>query len=97
MSPELNIIILNAAILLLAYFVIYPKYAGNDFRKISIQDFIASMVSLSIVGSVYFGSGAAFSVIWFEVTWPWFTLISFTLIELPIFYWYAKRHNVKLP
>ncbi|MBQ4814382.1 hypothetical protein A7985_24525 [Pseudoalteromonas luteoviolacea] len=97
MSPELNIIILNAAILLIAYFLIYPKYAGNDFRKISLQDFIASVVSLSIVGSVYFGSGAEFSLILFNVTWAWFTLITFTLIELPLFYWYAKRHNVKLP
>ncbi|KZN32573.1 hypothetical protein N474_18405 [Pseudoalteromonas luteoviolacea CPMOR-2] len=97
MSPELSIIILNAAILLIAYFIIYPKYAGNDFRKISVQDFIASMISLGVVGSVYFGTGVKFSLVLFDVTWPWFTLISFTLIELPIFYWYAKRHNVKLP
>ncbi|KZN41079.1 hypothetical protein [Pseudoalteromonas luteoviolacea] len=97
MSPEFHVILLNAAILLIAYFVIYPRYAGNDFKKISAQDFIASMVSLGVVGSVYFGTGAEFSLIWFNVTWTWFTLVTFTLIELPLFYLYAKRHNVKLP
>ncbi|AOT09526.1 hypothetical protein [Pseudoalteromonas luteoviolacea] len=97
MSAELHIILLNVAILFIAYFAIYPTYAGNDFKKISTQDFIASMVSLGIAGSVYFATGVEFTLFFFEVSWAWFTLVSFTIIELPLFYWYAKRHNVKLP
>ncbi|MCO7188336.1 MULTISPECIES: hypothetical protein [unclassified Pseudoalteromonas] len=52
MSIELQVILLNVIILCLAYFVIYPRYAGNDLKKVSIQDLIATAVSLAIVGSV---------------------------------------------
>ncbi|MCG7535404.1 hypothetical protein [Pseudoalteromonas sp. OOF1S-7] len=97
MSIELKVTLLNVIILCLAYFVIYPRYAGSDLKKVSIQDLIATLVSLAIVGSVYYGSGLAFSLILFEVNWAWFTIITFTLIELPLCYWYAKRHGVKFP
>ncbi|RZM83192.1 hypothetical protein [Pseudoalteromonas rubra] len=97
MSIELQVILLNVIILCLAYFVIYPRYAGSDLKKVSIQDLIATLVSLAIVGSVYYGSGLAFSLLLFEVNWAWFTVITFTLIELPLCYWYAKRHGVKFP
>ncbi|WP_046006594.1 hypothetical protein [Pseudoalteromonas rubra] len=97
MSIELQVILLNVIILCLAYFVIYPRYAGSDLKKVSIQDLIATLVSLAIVGSVYYGSGLAFSLVLFEVNWAWFTVITFTLIELPLCYWYAKRHGVKFP
>lgn len=97
MSIELQVILLNLIILCLAYFVIYPRYAGNDLKKVSIQDLIATVVSLAIVGSVYYDSGISFSLVLFEVNWAWFTVISFTLIELPLCYWYAKRHGVKFP
>ncbi|MBQ4838471.1 MULTISPECIES: hypothetical protein [Pseudoalteromonas] len=97
MSAELHVILLNIVILAITYFIISPKYAGNDFKKVSTQDFIASMLSLAIVGSEYFATGVEFTLFFFEVNWAWFTLVSFTIIELPLFYWYAKHHNVKLP
>lgn len=97
MSPELSIILINFIVLLIAYLHVNPKYAKNDFKKISLQDLIGSMVSLLIVGSVYYGSEQPFSLLFMDVNWIWFTLATYTVIETPFFLWYAKRYNVRLP
>ncbi|WP_237113194.1 hypothetical protein [Pseudoalteromonas phenolica] len=97
MTPEFAIIAVNFIVLFVAYFYANPKYAGNDFKKISLQDLIASVISLLVVGSVYFGSSQTFTLVFTEVNWVWFTLVSFSVIELPFFLWYAKRYNVELP
>ncbi len=45
-NAELGIFSLNFIIVLVAYFLIYPKVAGSDINKISINDFFASVISL---------------------------------------------------
>ena len=97
MTPEFAIIAINFIVLFVAYFYANPKYAGNDLKKISLQDLIASVISLFVVGSVYMGSSQTFTLVFTEVNWVWFTLVSFSVIELPFFLWYAKRYNVELP
>ena len=97
MTPELAIIAVNFVVLLVAYMYTNPKYAGNDFKKITIQDLMASVIALFVVGSVYMGSTQTFTLVFVEVNWIWFTLVSFTVIELPFFLWYAKRYNVDFP
>ena len=94
LAPELTIILLNLVIALLAYLSVYPTLAGNDFNKIALCDIGASSISLAIVGYHYWGSDYQFSLLFTEVSWFWFTLATYTAIEIPVMLWYFKKHKV---
>lgn len=96
-SPELAIILLNLVIVLVAYFSIYPKLAGNDFYKISLYDLLTSSFALFVVGYHYWGSAQEFNLFLFSTNWFWFTLLTYAVIEIPIMVWYFKKQKVKLP
>ena len=94
MPAELNILILNLVILLLAYFALYPRVAGGDVMKVAYYDLIATGTALMIVGMVFWGSERQFSLLLFDVNWFWFTLLTYLGIELPFMSWYFKKYNV---
>ncbi len=95
MEFELPIILLNTVIILLAYLVFYPKAAGTDLNKIAAYDFIVSGFAIAVVGFKYWESGQVFYLFAWPLNWFWFTLLSFTIIELPILVWYFRRGNLK--
>ncbi|KKK55616.1 hypothetical protein LCGC14_3072750, partial [marine sediment metagenome] len=48
MTPELTLIVLAATVIALGYGFIYPRFAGNDFKRVSMQDVFATAVTLFI-------------------------------------------------
>ena len=96
-SPEQTVLLLNVIVIFLAYFVIYPRMAGNDFNKIATHDVVASCVVLMTSGSLYFNSVIEFNLLIMQVNWFWFTFITFALIEIPVLFWYIKKYKVNLP
>jgi hypothetical protein len=96
-SPEQSVLLLNAIVIFMAYIIIYPRVAGNNFNKIAGHDLIASAIVLITAGSLYWNSGVEFNLLIAHVNWFWFTFITFGLIEIPVLLWYIKRHQVKLP
>ncbi|MEH6395219.1 hypothetical protein [Pseudoalteromonas sp.] len=95
MTPELTLIILAAIMIALGYGFIYPRFAGNDFKKVSIQDLFATAITLTIAGSLYYNSHIVFNWVWFEMNWFWFTFLTYLVIEIPVCLLYAKKHNMK--
>ena len=94
LSPELTVILLNVGITLLAYLSVYPTLAGNDFNKIALYDFGTSSIALAIVGYHYWSSDYQFDLLVADVSWFWFTLATYTAIEIPVMLWYFKKHKV---
>ena len=90
MTAELSILLLNTSIIVLAYAVVYPKVAGLYLHRVALLDGIATSVAFIIVASKYWGSGLVFSFITVEVSWFWFTLLSYCVIEIPIALWYFR-------
>lgn len=90
MSAELSIMLLNAVIILIAYVWVYPKLAGKNINKVAVFDCVTSGLALVIVAKKYWGQGVEFNFLQFEVNWFWFTLISYSIIEIPIALWYFK-------
>jgi hypothetical protein len=94
-SHELTIIVLNTAILLIAYLSVYPKIAGIDINKVAFFDIIASGLALFIVGVKYWDTDQVFTLAFMQlstqVNWFWFTFISYALLEIPIALWYFRR------
>lgn len=95
MSAELSIILLNAVIIVIAYAWVYPKLAGKNINKVAIFDCVTSGLALVIVANKYWGQLIEFNFLWFELNWFWFTLLSYSVIELPIAIWYFKANLTK--
>jgi len=93
-SSELIILCLNIIVILMAYFIIYPRFCGADGNKIAGNDLIATGIILLISGSIFCGTGEVFSLILFSVNWFWFTFLTYAAIEIPIMLWYFNKHDV---
>ncbi|MEM7149430.1 MAG: hypothetical protein AAF459_06415 [Pseudomonadota bacterium] len=95
MTPELNLLLLVIIMITLGYGFIYPRFAGSSFKKVSVQDLFATGITLLIASRLYYNSGVQFSWLLFEVNWFWFTFLTYVIIEIPVFFIYAKKHNMQ--
>ena len=95
-NVEILVIALNLVIVLVAYLSVYPKLAGNNLNRISFFDIFASGLALIIVGSKYWGTGQEFSLIFTQVNWFWFTLITYATIEVPVMLWYFTKNKIQV-
>jgi len=93
-SPEAFIIALVLTIILIAYFLVYPRTAKSDAIKVALYDIGASGLSLLIAGYFFWNSGVEFSLYFIDVNWFIFTLTTYALLEMPFMAWYFKKHNV---
>ena len=95
-NNELLVIGLNTVILLSAYLLIYPKFAGSSLKKLAINDLIASSISLFISGFIFWSKDIKFNVLLFTTNWFWFTFITYLLIELPFVVKYMKKYHIEI-
>ena len=95
-SPEFSVIALNICLVVVAYTSVFPALAGNNVSRIAVFDAMVSCLALFIVGNVYWGSGVAFTLLIFDVNWFWFTIVTYGIIEVPAYLWYAKKHRIKM-
>ncbi len=95
MSAEFSIILVNAVIILIAYVSVYPKLAGKNLNKVALFDCVASGLALVIVASKYWGTSVEFDFLMVELNWFWFTLLSYSVIEIPVALWYFKASFTK--
>ena len=88
MSAELSILVLNAVIIIVAYISVYPKLAGKNINKVALYDFVASGFAILIVATKYWGKEVEFAFLFMELNWFWFTLLSYSVMEIPVALWY---------
>lgn len=91
---ELLVVFLVLVTLVTAYFWIYPNYAGNDVVKMAWLDLVVGAVPLAVTGILFWESNPRFSLGFFETNWFLFTLITYTLLELPLFALYVKARGL---
>lgn len=94
MSPELFVLIVAVSVLTVGYVIVYPRFAGTDLTKLATNGLLAYGSALLVVGSHYYGTDQRFGEPVFELGWFGFTLLTLLLVELPLFYWYARRYRV---
>jgi hypothetical protein len=95
MSVELSITLLNAVIIVIAYVWVYPTLAGKNINKVAIFDCVTSGIALVIVANKYWGSGIELKFLLFELNWFWFTLLNYSVIEIPVAIWYFRSSLTK--
>jgi len=92
---EISIVLINLVALALAYFVIYPRYAGNDVTKLAWLDVAIGLTILGILAPFNWGSENNFTLLpnW-DVPWWIFAIVTYAVIELPFFSAYCSRRNL---
>ena len=91
---ELSIVIVNLLALTTAYLYIYPKYAGNDVKRLAWLDIAVGGVALLVLAPFNWGSPSNYTFISFDTSWWIFAILSYALIELPLFYFYVKARGL---
>ena len=56
-----------------------------------------TLLGLITAGALFAGSGTRFSLILFDTNWFGFTLLSSMAMELPLFLWFCKKHDIDRP
>jgi hypothetical protein len=82
------------ATLAASYFWIYPKFAGNDVKKMAWLDAGLGFIPMGISAVLFWVSDPKFNLIFFETNWFVFTLVVLLVLELPLFFWYIKARGL---
>lgn len=96
MTPELKILILNAAVLAVAYLGIYPTMREKTLNAMLRNDLALTLLVLLTAGALFAGTGTRFSLILFDTNWFGFALLTSAAMELPLFFWFCKKHDIDL-
>lgn len=91
---ELNTIFVILVTLAVAYLWVYPTFVGNDIRRLAFYDIGLTAIPLTVAAVFFWVSDPPFSLIFFETNWFVFTLVSYVVLELPIFFWYLKARGL---
>jgi len=96
LEPETLLLALNGVILSLAYFLIYPRMVGADISKLMQSDLLATVTSVIVAGFVFWGTNLPFDLLFGEVNWFAFSVVTFLLMEVPFALWYLKKFDVQI-
>ena len=91
---ELSITAFNLIALVTAYLYIYPKYAGNDVKRLAWLDTAVGGVALLVLAPFNWGSPSDYTFIDFDTSWWIFAILTYTLLEIPLFYFYVKARGL---
>ncbi len=97
MNPELTILLINLTVICVAVLFVYPQVAKDDLNKLMMNDLAASIIALLVAASLFMGKGIQLSLIFIEVNWFWFCLLSYMAIETPFMMFYLKRYGMLKP
>ena len=96
MTPELKILIINAVIMGVAYFGIYPSRGITRVGQMIATDLGLTVLSLLAAGGLFYGTGTSFSLILFDTNWAIFAVVTLSLMEIPLFIWFCRRNGIDM-
>ena len=91
---ELSIVIVNFIALAVAYLYIYPNYAGNNVKRLAWLDTAFGGIVLLALAPFNWGSPSDYTFFAFDTNWWIFAILSYALMELPLFYLYVKARGL---
>jgi len=91
---EFSILLVNLSALLIAYLFVYPKFAGNDVQRMAWLDVAVGAFVLVLLAPFNWNSPNDYSFFVFELNWWIFTIVTYALLELPLFFFYVKARGL---
>lgn len=96
MAPELQILILNAACLAVAYGGIYPSMRDKRIGRLAVADGVVTLLALGTAAALFAGSGTRFRLIGMDTNWFVFALLTYEAISLPLLIRFLRRHDIDI-
>ncbi len=94
MTPEVLVLLINAAGLALAYGVVYPRLVPITMGKMVLADTVLTVVLVGSVTALFWGSGTQFWLLGWYVGPAVFAIVTLLVIEWPLFSWFTKKHGI---
>ena len=94
MRPELQLLILNAVIMLIAYLGIYPSMRKITLPRMMAADMALTVLALGVAAALFWDSGTRFSLLLVSTNWAVFSFLSLLLMEIPLFIWFCRKHDI---
>jgi hypothetical protein len=91
---ELLVVFSILATLAIAYLWIYPTFIGNNVRLMAWVDIPVTSIPVVISAILFWESDPTFRFFFFDLNWFFFTILTLTLLELPIFLLYLKARGL---
>ena len=91
---EIQVIIAALITLAVAYLFLYPRFSRDDVKRMSYLDIAIGVVLLGALAPFYWNSEAEFSFFAFETNWWIFTILVYTVLEIPLFFLYLKARGL---
>ena len=95
-APETQILILIALILAVAYLGIFPTLKEKTLNRLMVIDLGLNALALLVAGFWFWGTDTQFTLFFTETNWVIFTILSYAILEIPLFLGFAKVHGIRL-
>ena len=92
-SPEIVLLILNGVILILAYFLIYPRTVGNNISKLMQSDLLATATSVIVARFFVLGNRSSIRPAGWSGELVFISVVIFLMMEVPFALWYLKKFD----
>jgi hypothetical protein len=96
MSPYLTILAINAALIAVAYGLVYPRLRPLTARRLMKADAVVSGLALGAAAFLFYGRGIAFDIGPLPLRWWSYSILSMLVIEAPAFWAFCKAYGVSL-
>lgn len=94
MAPEIQVLAINATCLAVAYLGIFPTLKPLTLKRLALADLGVGLAALATSGALFMGSGIGFRLLFMEVNWFVFALVTLMAMEFPLLRWFARRHGI---
>lgn len=91
---EILVIFVILATLAVAYLWVYPRFAGDNVRKMQLFDLGFSLIPIAYSAVSFWESDPTFRFLFFDTNWFFFTLLALTVIEIPVLILYLKARGM---
>ena len=92
---EIQIIGVNALVLAIAYFWVYPRYGRNDVNRIASLDLAIGLATLGLLAPFNWSSPNEFTLLpSLDTPWWIFAIVTYAVLEIPLFPIYCARRGL---
>jgi hypothetical protein len=92
---EIQIVGVNAVVLVVAYFWVYPRFGRNDVNRIASLDLAIGLATLGLLAPFNWGSPNEFTLLpSLDTPWWIFAIVTYTVLEIPLFTIYCARRGL---
>ncbi len=92
---EIQIIGVNALVLAIAYFWVYPRFGRNDVNRIASLDLAIVLATLGLLAPFNWGSPNEFTLLpSLDTPWWIFAIVTSAVLEIPLFTIFYTRRGI---